>query len=572
MNPRDNVRAITQDRGVALASKNFEVNAPATVQARQTDSSGVLRAVNGFAQAYSEKRSKEAAEAVEEARAQGFLDESIGRVDESKIGTVDGYGEGVTARRTEAIGLRTVNAALQELDTAINDPEFDFETFRQDKLREMVEMSPEGQSPAARLQMAKVASQFDKNLRGRYEALAAKKRLEDGQRSLAENFSAFLDSGMQSGEQVTQWMATRGAESGFDDDEVKAVAGTILLSRLGMGDTKAYAMAEEAGLLVNPEMQAKFFQASQIAEAKAESARMDALKADVEGRTEAMMDIQRRLRAGTLDPAYALKIAERRPDLQGFVESALVQSVGIEIQRAEAAAQAAQAAERAGQLRALVAGGDRRAVLAAQLSGVTDKELKDTATSMVRESWLQSLSEDPEVQAAGRANIRFTVESLASAGLESPEVKRLFNSADPSNAAEFAQKVEIYRELEATPMRDYVRQQMDATTRASFDRYTSLVSAGKTPSQAAQEVATRRIAPEATRAAVRPRPDRHHLRAGYRRRVRPHDPGRVRGQGQGRADVRRQPDRGSGPGGRADDPGLHRGRRYARQARRLGRR
>jgi hypothetical protein len=80
-NPRRNTRSITQDRGTGLASVSAEVNAPSSVQAYQKDSRLVEQALNNIGEQWSRKRAEDAQKAAEEARASGFLDASLNRVD-----------------------------------------------------------------------------------------------------------------------------------------------------------------------------------------------------------------------------------------------------------------------------------------------------------------------------------------------------------------------------------------------------------------------------------------------------------------------------------------------------------
>jgi hypothetical protein len=407
------------------------------------------------------------------------------------------YSEGANASRVEALGLQTINRSLADLERDAMREDFDFEEWQQSRLEEFVDMSAVGQSPAAKERLAGYVSQFQQNTRARYEQLAAKRRLQEGQENLSVNFNAFLESGMTTAEQAKQWAATRGAESGLEEDEVRATMGTILLSKLAMGDTNAFTMAEGLGLMANPEMQQRFIQGQQMAEAKIERDRMNALKDDVAGRTQIMSEVAQKVAAGNFSPAEAAVLAQRRPDLQGFFESSVLQSISARRAQAEQARKEAMEAQRLSGLQTALLTGNRRALTEGRAAGLwSDREEKKQADQLVRMAWATSLSDDPAEKALGVERIKYAVSTLSTAGVESSEMKRLLTTADPSNPTEFAKVAELYRELEATPQRDYVRSQMDGPTRAMFDRYAELTNSGMTPAQASAEIERRRVPPE----------------------------------------------------------------------------
>jgi hypothetical protein len=496
-NPRRNTRSITQDRGTGLASASAEVNAPSSVQSYQKDTRLVEQALNNLGQQWGQKRAADAAKATESARASGFLDASLGRVDEGRMVAGSAYSEGATASRVETLGLETINRSLVDLERDAMQPDFDYEEWRQARLEEFIDMSAVGQSPAAKERLAGYVSQFNQNTRARFEQLSAKRRLQEGQENLALNFNAFLESGMTTAEQAKQWAATRGAESGLEDDEVRATMGTILLSKLSMGDTNAYTMAEGLGLLANPEMQQRFVQGQQMAEAKIERDRMNALKEDVQGRTQIMSEVAQKVAAGNFSPAEAAVLAQKRPDLQSFFESSVLQAIGQRRAQADQARKEAMETQRLAGLQTALATGNRRALTEGRLVGAwSEREEKQQADQMVRRAWATSLSDDPQERAYGIEQIKYAVSTLSSSGVASGELKRLLTTADPSNPTEFDKVAELYRTLEATPQRDFVRSQMDGSSRALFDRYSELVNSNMTPAQAAAELSSRRVAPE----------------------------------------------------------------------------
>lgn len=506
---QDSIRK-NQGAGVAtsVSSERLNVVAPAYVQAKQTDPSGIVNALNSFANRKKNEQAQLAAEAERRAErqavldkeeqdkltaAQGRSDQTLGNVDEDRMKVDELYAENVRVQQVEADGLTMMGSAIPELDAAMESPDFNLREWQQAKLQEM---SREPGSLGARSLAAQngFASQFLQQTTLHYAA----RQKDQLDKAATVGFNNLLFAGLRTGNASLKDLAileSRGASVGLTPEEVTSQVGKSLLDLYSStGNAKYYKLAEQRGLLDTAEFGGDFLKQKAIIDEKWRAEREKAKTRDALDALQLYQQLDEMSQNHTLTPAFVSELVKSGRITLSQGEGWLGrQNTDLRAETAKAEAAAAKAAkekeiadavaaEMATVQSSFEAGQDALALAMSKNPDIPKKRWEDYAnkkyaTAVESLGAAHQMPDGPERDAAVAAaatTLNNAMRQAHAANMLPAMVQSTFSGISLDTPQRVVQLSKVYEDMKASGMGNFIRDNIPAGSYVVLESFRGL--------------------------------------------------------------------------------------------------
>lgn len=470
----------------------LEVVHPTDIQAPLRDTRPILQAIDEFKRTQIQPRLDEAVRKERDNAFQfGARDAALGRADEEQMKANRYYAEGVQHNRVSTAGYEFIAQAQVELDRALReDPNLDFDQWAQTQRQAFVGMTNDGEAPLGELAVKaqnNFLQQFEQNARSSFESRKAKLLYEQANTEFANALTAGLNlvpNGQLNQGHIDKLTQRHNVDGIIEPEVVENIVGTLLLQRLGtQQDLAAYEAAQAAGYLDKAEWSDKFQRQREATEAGLERDRQQAMRDDLRRSMQAAQELNGLVGSRQLTQAFLERgVQESRYTRDEAMRAWNAQLSGIR-QDTERARRATEKDQQRQQALAMMGGsggpGSRlrfQAALAA--SGIEESDVEDALNYQWGQTFVGMASGDPEVRQQSKQNMEALIEQAQTVGLFPKGLRKAFDEADIGRPEDFRMTANMYREMEADGMGDFLRNQMSGQSYAKIRYFQRLVEQG----------------------------------------------------------------------------------------------
>lgn len=415
----------------------------------------------------------------EDMKQKGIRDQSLGVVDSTNDDAF--YRSGVRKQETYARGLEWFNTASQELPQQFaDDDDFDYETWRQEKLQEYLSLA---ETP----EEIKVANGQAQRFMESMDATAARQRADivvrRGTDAIASTALEAVRAGAVRTPEDFKLLLDQGeANVGMGRDETLAVVAPVLLDAIAQGDL-ALADVARSQLENDPRFGLKLEDAVQRGTVENERRSEEARKESLRTNLRLFDDVERRIDSGTLTYGYLENLIEQK--VFTAEEAAGMMSRQRDRQRALAEKASKEANDASNDLDTQRRLRDGRLPLTVGEDNTNGKKFLDAAYSVAALAVEDAReSEDESVKDASIAGLRNALMLARKNGHFPKVLTQQMSALDFGNPEAAKRTLSLLRSLQAAGMEDFVRANLPGKAMARLDAFESQVASSGDADQA----------------------------------------------------------------------------------------